>query len=58
MEHESVSTYFAYYWSGVFFNDDLTEIQACEQRDLRALAAYARNQGKEAQVVSSSLGVK
>ena len=37
-------------WRNVYFNDDLTEIQANEQRDLRSLAAYAKSQGKEAGV--------
>ena len=32
-------------WEKVFFNDDLTEEQTGEQRDLRALAAYARELG-------------
>ena len=32
----------------VFFNDDLTETQASEQRDLRALAAFAKARGYEA----------
>ena len=32
-------------WEKIFFNDDLTETQAGEQRDLRALAAYARDLG-------------
>ena len=35
-------------WNKVYFNDDWTEAQAIEQRDLRALAAYARNKGREA----------
>ena len=42
-------------WRNVFFNDDLTELQANEQRDLRALAAYARNEGKEAVVRGGAL---
>ena len=37
-------------WSKVFFNDDWTEQQAVEQRDLRALAAYANSKGREATV--------
>ena len=37
-------------WRNIFFNDDLTEQQANEQRDLRALAAYAKNKGFNASV--------
>ena len=32
-------------WRRVFINDDLTETQANEQRDLRALAAFAKSKG-------------
>ena len=37
-------------WKNVYFNDDLTELQAIEQRDLRALVAYAKKIGREAKV--------
>ena len=37
-------------WKEVYFNDDLTEIQQIEQRDLRSLAAYAKKIGREAKV--------
>ena len=42
-------------WEKVFFNDDLTETQAGEQRDLRALAAYAKNLGHESVVRAGQL---
>ena len=42
-------------WKHTYFNDDHTEIQATEQRDLRSLAAYARGQGKEATVKANAL---
>ena len=32
-------------WNKVYFNDDLTEQQANEQRDLRALTAFAKSKG-------------
>ena len=32
-------------WNKVYVSDDLTEIQQNQQRDLRALAAYARSKG-------------
>ena len=37
-------------WKNVYFNDDFTEIQATEQRDLRSLVAYAKKIGKEASI--------
>ena len=37
-------------WAKVFFNDHWTEQQFAEQRDLRALAAYATSKGREASV--------
>ena len=37
-------------WKQVFFNDDLTELQQIEQRDLRSLAAYVKKIGKVASV--------
>ena len=37
-------------WNNVFFNDDLREQQAIEQRDLRSLVAYAKKIGREAKV--------
>ena len=37
-------------WSKVYFNDDLTEQQSNEQRDLRCLAAFAKNNGFNALV--------
>ena len=37
-------------WQNVFFNDDLTELQQIEQRDLRSLVAYTKKIGKEASV--------
>ena len=37
-------------WKNVYFNDDLTELQQIEQRDLRSLVAYAKKVGKEASV--------
>ena len=42
-------------WSRVFFNDDLTELQQIEQRDLRSLAAYAKKIGREATVWAGAL---
>ena len=42
-------------WKYVYFNDDLTAIQATEQRDLRVLAAYAKSLGKEAIVKGNAL---
>ena len=42
-------------WEKVYFNDDLTEIQAGEQRDLRALAAFARDIGQESKVKAGQL---
>ena len=41
--------------SHIWFNDDLTEQQANERRDLCALAAYARSKEKEANVKSEIL---
>ena len=37
-------------WKDVYFNDDLTELQQIEQRDIRSLLAYAKLIGKEAKV--------
>ena len=42
-------------WKHVFFNDDLTELQESEQRDLRALVAYARSLKKEAKIKAGAL---
>ena len=42
-------------WKGVFFNDDLTEQQANEQRDLRALAAFAKTKGFNSNVKAGNL---
>ena len=42
-------------WNRVYFNDDLTETQANEQRDLRALAAYAKSKGYNARVKAGNL---
>ena len=42
-------------WKEVYFNDDLTELQQIEQRDLRALTAYAKLIGKEAKVRGGAL---
>ena len=42
-------------WRGVFFNDDLTEQQANEQRDLRALAAFAKTKGFNSNVKAGLL---
>ena len=42
-------------WNKVYFNDDWTEQQALEQRDLRALAAYANSKGREATVKAGVL---
>ena len=42
-------------WRGVFFGDDLTEQQANEQRDLRALAAYAKTREFNASVKVGTL---
>ena len=42
-------------WDRVFFNDDLTERQIGEQRDLRSLAAYARDLGHDATVKAGLL---
>ena len=41
----------------MFFNDDLTEIQAGEQRDLRALADYTKKLGHES-IVKAGLRSK
>ena len=41
-------------WKYVYFNDDLTELQAAEQRDLRSLVAYAKSLGKEANVKANA----
>ena len=42
-------------WKGVFFNDDLTEQQANEQRDLRALSAYAKTKNFNSNVKAGAL---
>ena len=42
-------------WSKVYFNDDLTETQANEQRDIRALAAFAKTKGYDAKVKAGNL---
>ena len=42
-------------YRGVFFNDDLTEQQANEQRDLRALSAYAKTKGFNSKVKAGAL---
>ena len=42
-------------WNMIFFNDDLTETQENEQRDLRALAAFARDLGHESVVKAGLL---
>ena len=39
----------------MFFNNDWTEQQAVEQRDLRALAAFANSKGREAVVKAGVL---
>ena len=42
-------------WRNVYFNDDLTEVQANEQRDLRSLAAFAKTKGFAANVRAGAL---
>ena len=42
-------------WRRVYFNDDLTETQANEQRDIRALAAFAKTKGYNARVKAGNL---
>ena len=42
-------------WKRVYFNDDLTETQANEQRDIRALAAFARSKGYNAREKAGTL---
>ena len=42
-------------WKSVYFNDDLTEEQANEQRDLRALAAFAKTKGYNSNVRAGAL---
>ena len=42
-------------WKGIYFNDDLTEQQANEQCDLRALAAYAKNKSFNSYVKDGNL---
>ena len=42
-------------WKGIYFNDDLTERQANEQRDLRALAAFAKSKDFNASVKAGNL---
>ena len=42
-------------WNNVYFNDNWTEQQAVEQRDLRVLAALANSKGREAVVKAGVL---
>ena len=42
-------------WKRTYFNDDLTEQQASEQRDLRSPAAFAKSKGFNAQVKAGTL---
>ena len=42
-------------WKEVYFNDDLTEQKANEQRDLRALAAFAKTKGYNSNVRAGAL---
>ena len=42
-------------WKVVFFNDDYTEQQANEQRDLRALAAFAKTKGYTSNLKAGAL---
>ena len=42
-------------WKSVYFNDDLTETQSNEQRDIRALSAYAKTKGYNARVKAGNL---
>ena len=42
-------------WDRIYFNDDLTETQANEQRDIRALAAFAKTRGYDAKVKAGNL---
>ena len=45
-------------WIGVYINDDLTECQQNQARDLRALAAYARSKGFVATARSTHIVVR
>ena len=45
-------------WNRVFINDDLTECQQNQQRDLRALAAFARSKGYNSSVRSTFIVVQ
>ena len=42
-------------WKNVYFNDDLTEQQASEHRDLRALSAFAKTKGYNSNVRAGAL---
>ena len=42
-------------YKGIYFNDDLTEQQANEQRDLRALAVFAKTKGFTSNVKAGAL---
>ena len=42
-------------WSRIYFNDDLTETQASEQRDIRALVAFAKTRGYDAKLKAGAL---
>ena len=42
-------------WRRVYLNDDLTETQANEQRDIRALAAFAKSKGYNARAKAGTL---
>ena len=44
-------------WNKVYINDDLTECQLNQLRDLRSLAAYARSLGKEAGIRSNQIWI-
>ena len=44
-------------WDKVFVNDDLTELQQNQQRDLRALSAYARTRGYDSAVKANCIFV-
>ena len=45
-------------WNKVYINDDLTECQLNQQRDLRSLVAYARSLGREAGIRSNQIWVE
>ena len=44
-------------WKNVYLNDDLTVQQSNEQRDLRALAAYAKSRGYTSNVKAGALWI-